>query len=543
MLVLDPLGELRHPGHEILDPLAQPLDLRKQLALRVLVLRLAQLLRQAGQLAPRGGQFLAELLHRVETRAVKQVLEVEDVLLLLADLRLQRAIEPAKRAVAAGRAAGQRGAGQAGAVDGGPEARRSVPERATQGLRRELVLEQLGAGGVQLLRERAGVAILLSRLRVPLRGGVRVAGRRFLFQAVAEERHQPLPQRLRADQRFAAVLGGGEHLDRLGRRDAALGPVDGVIVLRLQVVADAIPGAKAQRRDLPGVRAAKPLRRRRRGLEDGPLFLRARPLPDQRHFGQAIVVSGRPGDLHAPLRIDLQHRLLRRIDVHLRRLIGDDLDGARRTLCDGPSARVGEPQAPLAGLGEREAARELAATRPGNVELHRGAVDYGERLRQVAVGACGDPHFGAPRRPQIARRAFLGAGRQAGIRRVEVGDGKIAGDRRQLHRRRPALAGPEAQHAARDVTGRKGGDDRPDQAARDEREERPAQRRRRQDPIDVDLPRRLSCSEVQHREQLGGDAAGILAGQLDAAEQLRRPADQPREKARVPGAQRRALQR
>src|SRR5207237_557944 len=102
--VLHPLGELRHPGHEILDPLAQPLDLRKQLALRVLVLRLAQLLRQAGQLAPRGGQFLAELLHRVETRAVKQVLEVEDVLLLLADLRLQRAIEPAKRAVAAGRA-------------------------------------------------------------------------------------------------------------------------------------------------------------------------------------------------------------------------------------------------------------------------------------------------------------------------------------------------------------------------------------------------------------------------------------------------------
>jgi len=471
----------------------------------------------------RSGQLLAQLLHRVEASAVEKILEIQDVLLLLADLRLQRAVEAAQRPVAVRRSAGEWRAGEAGAVHGGSQARRRVPEGAAQRFRRQLVLEQLGARGVQLLREGPGVAVLLSRLRVPLRGGIGVGRRRLLLQAIAEKGHQPLPERLRPDQRLAAVLGGREDLDRLRRRDAALRTVHCVVVLCLQVIADPVPRPQAQRRDLPSIRA--------------------RSLPDQRHFGQAIVVGGGPGDLHAPLRIDLQHRLLRRVDVHLRRLVGDDLDRTRRTLRDRAPARVGEPQAPLSRLTEREAARELPAAGARGVELHRRAIHHGERLREIAVGASGDPHFGAARRAQIAGGALFSARRQAGVRRIEVGDGEIAGDRRQLDRRRPALSRPEAQHAARDVTRSGRGDDRPDQAAGSEREQRPAQRRGGQDPLDVDLPRRLRCPHLQQREQLGGDAAGILARELDAAEQVRRSADQPREPAWIPRAQGSALQR
>jgi len=46
---------------------------------------------------------------------------------------------------------------------------------------------------------------------------------------------------------FAAVLGGGEHLDRLRGGDAALGPVHRVVVLRLQVIADAVAWPEPQR--------------------------------------------------------------------------------------------------------------------------------------------------------------------------------------------------------------------------------------------------------------------------------------------------------
>src|SRR5262249_13090286 len=152
---------------------------------------------------------------------VEQVLEVEDVLLLLPDLAQQGAIELAHGALAANGTPREWSAREARPVYRRAQPGRGIAQRAADRLRRQLVLEQLAACRIQLLRESAGVAVLLPGLRVPLRGGLRILGRGLLLQPISQERHQPLPERLRADQRLAGVLRGREHLDRLGGRDAA----------------------------------------------------------------------------------------------------------------------------------------------------------------------------------------------------------------------------------------------------------------------------------------------------------------------------------
>ena len=291
VLVLDPLRQLRHPRHEILDPLAQPLHFGQQLALGLLVLGLAQLLPQPCQLAPGGGQLLAQLLHRIQAGAIEQVLQIEDVFLLLADLRLQRAVEGPDRAVARRRSSRERRPGEARAVHRRTEPGRGITERAAQGLRGQLVLEQLSARRVQLLRQGAGVTVFLGGLRVPLGSGVHVRRRGLLLQAIAEQCHQPLPEGLGADQRLPAVLCGGEYLDRLRGRDASLWTVYAVVVLCLEMVADAIARPQVQEGDLPGVRAAQPAGRRCRRLQDHALFLGARALPEQRHLREPVIVG------------------------------------------------------------------------------------------------------------------------------------------------------------------------------------------------------------------------------------------------------------
>ena len=239
------------------------------------------------------------------------------------------------------------------------EAGGGVSERAAHRLRRELVLEELAPGGVELLREGARVPVPLRRLRVPLRRGIGVLGRRLLLQPVAEQSDQSLPEGLGADQRLARVLRGGEDLDRLRRGHASLRAVHRIVVFRFQMVADPVSGPQPQGGQLPDVRAAQALRGSGRGLQHHPLFLAAGALPHQRDLGQPVVVGGGPADLHPPLGIHLQHRLLGRVDAHLWGLVGHDLDGPRGPLGDGPPPSVGEAQAPLAGLGELEGAGEL----------------------------------------------------------------------------------------------------------------------------------------------------------------------------------------
>ena len=179
----------------------------------------------------------------------------------------------------------------------------------------------------------------------------------------------------------------------------------------------------------------------------------------------------------------------------------------------------------------------------GCLQLYPCAVHDGERLRQIAIRARGDAHFGPARRAQVACGALLGARRQAHVSRVQVRHREVAGDRRQLHRRGRAVARPEADHAPRNVPVGKGGCEGPDEGARGEREERPSQRRGRQGTRDVDLARRSGRAHVQQREQLRRDARRVLAGKLHAAEKLRRPADQARDQLRITGPDGGALQR
>ena len=329
------------------------------------------------------------------------------------------------------------------------------------------------------------------------------------------------------------MLGRGEDLDRLRRRDAALRPVHRVVVLRLQVVADLVAGAEREGRELPAVVAAQPPRRRGRSLQHHPLLLAAGALPDQRNLLQAVVVGGRPLQQHRSLRVDFQHRLLRGLDGDLRRGVGDDLDRPRGALRHGPPAGVGEAQAPLPRRRQRKGAGKLAPAGSRRLQLHGRVVDHREGLFQIAIGAGRDAHFRPPRRPQVSRGALFGAGRKAGVSGIEVRDRQVARDRRRLHRRSAAVSAPQPPQALRDVPGghpvRKG----PEEQRAGEREDRRAQRRGRQRFRRIDLRRRRGSPDVQQGKQLGGGPRRRIGGQFHAGEQLGGAAQPARELPRI----------
>jgi len=406
--------------------------------------------------------------------------------------------------------------------------------------RRQLVLDQRGPCGLQLRDELQRALVRRAGRRVPARP---VRGRRgLLLDAVGRERHQPLPQRLGPQQRLPAVLRRGEHLQHLRGRRAPLRTVDRVVVPRLDGVGDLVPGAQPQGRQLPGVCPPQPPRRLPRSLEDDALFLAPRELEQQGDLRDAVVVRRRPVEHHAPLRIDLQRLLRGRLDGHLRRLVGDDLDRTFRPLGDGAPLGVEEAEAPAPRLGQRERSGELPAPRPLRKELHRLAVDDRRRLGEVAVGPGRDVRLGPARRAQIARGPLLGARGESGVLWVLVGDGQIADDGGQLRRGRGRVASAQPRKPEREAP-RRGQLEKPrrDQRTREDRQGQPG-RAQRELPAHVERARLARRPHVEQREQVARDARLLGgAGQLHAREQLRRSGQEPRQRGVVPRAG--ALQR
>jgi hypothetical protein len=126
----------------------------------------------------------------------------------------------------------------------------------------------------------------------------------------------------------------------------------------------------------------------------------------------------------------------------------------------------------------------------------------------------------AARGAQISRRALFGAGRQAGVRRVEVRDGKIARDGRQLQRRRAGVTAPEPRQALPQVPRRERCRHDEEGASGEERDDGTQERRGGDGARRIDLLRRPGSPDVQEREQLDRCALHRVARELDAAEQF-----------------------
>ena len=336
------------------------------------------------------------------------------------------------------------------------------------------------------------------------------------------------------------MLGGAvDHEDLLPAR-ALLRAVHGVVVLRLDRIADAVSGGELERTEgpaiLPGALASVVVGQLL------PVALPVRARPHQRHVGQPVVVGRLPAEQHLLVRIHLQ---LRAREQHRDlgrgvRLHGEGEVGAPGHLSSGAA---GEDDGVGAGRLEHQAAAQVATVLDAE-RNHRPGAEHQLRAghRPVRPG------------PQLDHRSLRtgevpGAGdrpwREPGVGRILVEHLELAGDglARELPSRRPRPAGREQQGA--DPV-------RPDRADQRqggegaEGQEAGAANRRRGPPPPAHRAARCAAStdaEVGQRE-LGGEGRVVRhrPAQLEDREQIQRDPGHPGrdEPRRAKGIPRRA---
>src|SRR5450432_508959 len=136
------------------------------------------------------------------------------------------------------------------------------------------------------------------------------------------------------------------------------------------------------------------------------------------------------------------------------------------------------------------------------LELHRLAVENREGLRKIAIGAGGEADLRPAWSAQVAGGAFFGARRQAGVGRVEIGDGKIAGDGRELRGGKAVVAAPEPQEPLAHELWLEAKNCSPENQRSAERKQRPAQGPHGKSLRQIDGLRRSGSANVQQGQEL-----------------------------------------
>ena len=304
---------------------------------------------------------------------------------------------------------------------GPADVRQRLPE-CLWGLR---VLAQVPGGLQEIFRQGEGPRVHGGRSRW-LGGGGDIGGEAGILEAVAQKIDQPLPQRPYASQRLVVMFRCGEDAQRLRARLPQLGTRHAIVVQRLDGIAQAIAGREVQRSEIETGLACR-MQRRISGVFEGhvAVIARARQPVAQSDLGDAVVVADVVAEGHRLLGIHLE-LVSRAVEDDFGRRVHLDGNRDRGAIDDGCVGGT-EAEEVVARLGDEEAAAQAAASAHG--EGCRLAVHDDECLSNHAVGACGDADLRAGGCFDLAIGAGHRSRGQVGVRRVQVGQLDVSGDR------------------------------------------------------------------------------------------------------------------